>query len=92
MPIYEYRCSDCGRRFTEFSRKVLAREEDVQPPCPNCLSTQTTRQLGSFITQGAKPANSSEAGYSSEQNEREMQMTPKEHIEEYRKVANSDPK
>jgi putative FmdB family regulatory protein len=91
MPIYEYRCTACGRRFTEFSRKVLAREEDVQPPCPNCLSSETKRLVGSFIMQGPKPAHPSEAGFNNEQHEREMQMTPQEHIEEYRKMTNPDP-
>ncbi len=91
MPIYEYRCSACGRRFTEFSRKVLSREDDVHPPCPSCLSAETVRTVGSFIIQGPKAADPKEAGYLNAQHEREMQMTPREHIEEFRKMTNPDP-
>ena len=91
MPIYEYHCTACGRRFSEFSRKVLAREDDVRPPCPVCLSSATERIVGSFIIQGPKPAHPSEAGYKNEQHEREMQMTPREQIDSFRKQVSPDP-
>jgi len=92
MPIYEYRCTACGRRFTQFSRKVVAREEEEErPQCPNCLSSETKRLVGSFMIQGPKAVDPREAGYQSEQHEREMQMTPREHIEEFHKMTNPDP-
>jgi putative FmdB family regulatory protein len=93
MPVYEYGCRVCGRRFTEYSRKVVSSDEEKRcPPCPACLSSDTHRLVGSFIVQGSGPGHPLEAGYHNETQEREMQMTPREHIEEYRKMANPQQK
>lgn len=32
MPIYDYRCRDCGRRVTVLQRAY----SDLPPPCPDC--------------------------------------------------------
>ena len=41
MPIYEYRCSNCGERV-----EVLVRSETSAPPtCPNCGSTLLDKLL-----------------------------------------------
>ena len=32
MPIYEYRCSECGNRFEE----ILPSSSSPAPPCPSC--------------------------------------------------------
>jgi len=85
MPIYEYCCSACGRRFTEYSRKVLAREDDAHPPCPDCQSTATCRTLGSFVVRGGGAADPVEAGQQNARHEREAQVTPREQIEAFRK-------
>jgi len=34
MPIYEYRCGNCGERV-----EVLVRSGNEEPRCPNCGST-----------------------------------------------------
>lgn len=34
MPIYEYRCGNCGERV-----EVLVRSKNDEPRCPNCGST-----------------------------------------------------
>ncbi len=47
MPIYEYACSDCGRKF-----EALVRSDTV-PQCPGCQSTQLEKQLSVFATAGA---------------------------------------
>lgn len=39
MPIYEYRCDDCGRRFEEL---VFSETRVV---CPGCRTESVTRQL-----------------------------------------------
>lgn len=44
MPIYEYACSDCGRRF-----EALVRSGTV-PGCPQCGSTELEKQLSVFAT------------------------------------------
>jgi putative FmdB family regulatory protein len=44
MPIYEYRCRECGHAFAE-----LVRRADVPPPaCPQCRA-QDTEKLMSLI-------------------------------------------
>ncbi|HID11247.1 MAG TPA: zinc ribbon domain-containing protein [Candidatus Latescibacteria bacterium] len=44
MPIYEYRCSDCGANFEEL---VLSRNtESVR--CPQCSSTEVRRKPSVF--------------------------------------------
>ncbi|MCD6506841.1 zinc ribbon domain-containing protein [Candidatus Poribacteria bacterium] len=40
MPIYEYRCKECGERI-----EVLIRSEEEIPSCPNCGSEQMERLL-----------------------------------------------
>ena len=36
MPIYEYVCLDCGRKFTLFKLNIVEKDEDR---CPHCGST-----------------------------------------------------
>ena len=40
MPLYEYRCSNCRRRFTVLVRSFQPPEA---PPCEHCQSTATRR-------------------------------------------------
>lgn len=51
MPIYEYECRACGRRF-----EVLQRVGDAaKPPCPECRSKRTARLISpaGFILKGS---------------------------------------
>ena len=48
MPLFEYACRDCGKRFTWMSG-VVAREES--PQCPRCHSVEL-RKLISRVTRG----------------------------------------
>jgi len=44
MPIYEYRCNDCGKKITirqNFSETVL-------PRCPSCGSVKLSRLISQF--------------------------------------------
>jgi putative FmdB family regulatory protein len=45
MPIYEYRCRDCGRLTSVFTRSVSA-EADAE--CKNCGSRKLERALSKF--------------------------------------------
>ncbi len=38
MPLYEYHCRACGKRFDEMRRMA---ERLNAPPCPTCGSEQT---------------------------------------------------
>lgn len=40
MPIFEYRCSDCGNEFEE-----LVFDRDDCPPCPKCQSEKTGKLM-----------------------------------------------
>ncbi|UCD71613.1 MAG: zinc ribbon domain-containing protein [Syntrophobacterales bacterium] len=45
MPIYEYRCDDCGRAF-EMIRGVS--ESDKEVHCPICKSPKVSRLMSTF--------------------------------------------
>lgn len=42
MPLYEYACEECERRFEELS---LSPSETIAPPCPQCGGGPTRRLL-----------------------------------------------
>lgn len=52
MPLYEYRCEECGYTF-EMLRRMS--EADNELECPRCHSTEVGRQLSSFTTGGCGP-------------------------------------
>src|SRR5260370_16205683 len=43
MPIYEYRCADCGKRPAIFFRSFAAVE--ASPACPHCGGQHLTRLI-----------------------------------------------
>src|SRR5713101_725414 len=45
MPIYEYRCTDCGRKTTVLTLRV---SEQVEPKCERCGSGKLTRLMSRF--------------------------------------------
>jgi len=45
MPIFEYRCDDCGNKFEKLVRSS-ARETAVE--CPSCGRGHVTTQVSSF--------------------------------------------
>lgn len=45
MPIYEYRCADCGRLTSVFTRSVSA---EVKAECRNCGSKKLERAPSRF--------------------------------------------
>ena len=42
MPVYEFRCSDCGKTFDKISPHDQ-RDSGETPPCPACGSASTSR-------------------------------------------------
>jgi len=48
MPIYEYVCKDCGKRF-EMLRSI--KEADSPIACKSCQGYQTQRALSVFFAQ-----------------------------------------
>ena len=59
MPLYEYRCPECGSRFEEIRS---LRQSDEEAECPAC-GASAARQLSSFAT--ATPGRSAASGGSS---------------------------
>ena len=53
MPIYEYKCDDCGKHYEQLRRMADA-DRDVE--CPECRSARVRRQLSSFATSGSGPS------------------------------------
>ncbi len=47
MPIYEYRCKECG---AEFEKMVRLSEADRSPLCPECGSPDTRKQITIFAS------------------------------------------
>ncbi|MCC6444530.1 MAG: zinc ribbon domain-containing protein [Armatimonadetes bacterium] len=45
MPIFEYRCNDCGRRFSALVGVVA---DAIPPACPKCRSENLTRLMSRF--------------------------------------------
>jgi putative FmdB family regulatory protein len=43
MPIYEYRCEDCGNRFEK-----LVRRDAPELSCPSCGHSRLTQELSVF--------------------------------------------
>ncbi len=52
MPIFEYKCADCGKEFEE-----LVFNRDECPPCPACESEKTGKLMSAckFKTGGGAP-------------------------------------
>ena len=46
MPIYEYRCDECGRK----SSALLASYATPDPPCPHCGKPALKRLVSTFAT------------------------------------------
>jgi putative FmdB family regulatory protein len=46
MPIYEYRCGQCGQVSTFFTRSIGA---SLEPACRHCKSTDVQRRMSSFV-------------------------------------------
>jgi putative FmdB family regulatory protein len=45
MPIYEYRCDECGEKFELFVRSATRK---VVPTCPKCGSQKARKNISLF--------------------------------------------
>lgn len=50
MPLYEYFCKTCGKRFDKMMRFS---EANSSPACPYCSSQETSKQITTFASVGA---------------------------------------
>jgi putative FmdB family regulatory protein len=49
MPIYEYRCQECGKKFEKL-RRFSQSDDDIL--CPECGAEEIERILSAFATGG----------------------------------------
>ncbi len=49
MPLYEFRCPDCGARFEKLVRTATAQGSIM---CPTCRSARVERQFSTFASGG----------------------------------------
>jgi putative FmdB family regulatory protein len=59
MPIYEYRCEECGRAF-EMLRRFSDADTDLK--CPSCDSEEVERQISCFATSAGSGGGSTATG------------------------------
>jgi putative FmdB family regulatory protein len=58
MPIYEYRCEDCGTKF----EKLVRRSSDGSGiECPSCGQTHLKQELSTFAAHASSGSKPSEA-------------------------------
>lgn len=59
MPIFEYKCDDCGHEFEE-----LVFDRDECPPCPKCKSARTGKLMSAVRSKvgGFSPDAGSDSG------------------------------
>lgn len=53
MPIFEYKCENCGTRFEKLIRRTA---EEPEPACPSCGQARVAVQLSTFAAHSGKPA------------------------------------
>lgn len=54
MPIYEFRCTGCGRRFEKL---CVMGETGEQVTCPECGNRGAQRLMSGFFSRGGKEGN-----------------------------------
>jgi putative FmdB family regulatory protein len=59
MPIFEYRCEECG---TTFERLTLRPQGAVHIACPQCGSTSTAKIFSTFSTTAGNEASTGSLG------------------------------
>lgn len=52
MPIYEYRCADCDRRFERMVRGFATDQIDANGSCPECSSKDVVRLISRVAFHG----------------------------------------
>jgi putative FmdB family regulatory protein len=58
MPIYEYTCQACNRKFEQLVRSMSS---EAKFKCPECGSPKTTKNLSVFAVGAEAPRGSSDS-------------------------------
>ena len=62
MPLYEYRCNECGEVF---EKRMSWSESDHHPACPNCQSHHTQKKLSAIASSSSSSSAASGSSGSS---------------------------
>jgi putative FmdB family regulatory protein len=57
MPIYEYKCQDCGTKF----EKLVRRSEGTDLECPSCGQKHLEQEFSTFAAHSGSASHASEA-------------------------------
>ncbi|MGD0670022.1 MAG: zinc ribbon domain-containing protein [Bryobacteraceae bacterium] len=57
MPIYEYKCQDCGTKF----EKLVRRSGEPDLACPSCGQKHLEQELSTFAAHSGSSSHASEA-------------------------------
>jgi putative FmdB family regulatory protein len=52
MPLYEFDCDACGKKFEELIRSTTERR---RPKCPHCKSPNVRKRFSTFAMSGITP-------------------------------------
>ncbi len=52
MPIYEYRCTQCGEQFEKWLRSMYSEDQILCPKCGSALVEKAVSRLGSSAAAG----------------------------------------
>ncbi len=63
MPIFEYRCSECGNKYEVLHKSSSSNEEII---CPECHSANSKKLLSTFSASFAGGTDFSSGGYGSD--------------------------
>ncbi|GAB4563364.1 MAG: hypothetical protein Kow0047_12170 [Anaerolineae bacterium] len=61
MPIYEYRCRSCGRKFDRWYATYASAETEEGLACPNCRSDDVQRLFSRVAIMGERENGADEA-------------------------------
>ena len=75
MPVYEFRCDNCGYEFEEYSRSFEFREVS----CVSCRSTKVTKLLSSPLIRMGK-SSEARSGYSAKDAEVNYYKDKKDYV------------
>ncbi|MBI4874005.1 MAG: zinc ribbon domain-containing protein [Acidobacteria bacterium] len=53
MPIFEYKCDDCGSRFEKLIRRA---GDETGMLCPSCGQARVAKQLSTFAAHAGSPS------------------------------------
>ena len=56
MPIYEYKCQDCGTKF----EKLVRRSETAELACPSCGKNHLEQEFSTFAAHAGTTSHASE--------------------------------